>query len=80
MRFNLDERGDWVVHPADLASKLGMTPESLQHQMRLGLVTSRIERGSDEDEGRSRVTVRTGRASWEGIFDVAGSLISERTS
>lgn len=78
MRFERDARGDWLVNPADLAQKLGMTPEYLQQQMRLGRVTSRIEIGTQEDEGRSRVTVRAGKASWEGTFDPSGSLISER--
>jgi hypothetical protein len=45
--------------------------------MKLGLVTSRVERGSHEDEGRLRVTVRCGNVSWRGIFDETGGVISE---
>ena len=77
MRFDRDEHGDWLVDPSDLARRLGLTSGDLRRRMRLGLVTSRIERGSDEDEGRLRVTVRVGRTAWQGTFNEAGRLISE---
>jgi hypothetical protein len=77
MRFDRDVRGDWLVDPSDLACRLGITSNDLQRRMKLGLVTSRVERGTQEDEGRSRVTVRCGNAAWRGIFDKAGCVISE---
>ncbi|AWN39960.1 DUF6522 family protein [Methylobacterium durans] len=78
MHFERDTRGDWVVDPEQLASRLGINPGQLRHEMRLGLVTSRIEGGRDADQGCWRVTVRTRKAGWQGIFNDAGCLIRER--
>ena len=44
MRFDRDEHGDWLVDPSDLARRLGLTSGDLRRRMRLGLVTSRMER------------------------------------
>lgn len=78
MHFERDTRGDWVIDPEQLASKLGINAAHLRHEMRLGLVTSRIEAGQGADEGYWRVTVRTRKAAWQGIIDDAGCLVSER--
>ncbi|GEP07763.1 DUF6522 family protein [Methylobacterium oxalidis] len=78
MRYDLDPSGNWVVDPDDLAAKLGLPSERLQSEMKLGLVRSRVERGSGDDEGRSRVTVQSRQAAWQGVFDLNGNLISER--
>ena len=77
MRFDRDVHGDWLVDPGELACRLGMTSADLRRRMRIGLVTSRIERGSQEDEGRLRVTVRAGTTAWQGTFDTDGELVSE---
>ncbi|KQQ14390.1 hypothetical protein ASF56_24355 [Methylobacterium sp. Leaf122] len=57
MHFERDTRGDWVIDPEQLASKLGINAAHLRHEMRLGLVTSRIEAGQGTDEGYWRVTI-----------------------
>ncbi|AWN42767.1 DUF6522 family protein [Methylobacterium durans] len=78
MRLDLDLRGSWLVDPRDLAARLGISVAYLKRQMSLGHVTSRLDPGRDEDEGRSRITIRVVTAAWEGIFDREGVLISER--
>ncbi len=50
---------DTVVISADaVAPRLGLTPEALQAEMQHGQVYCLVETGVDEDEGRTRVTVR----------------------
>jgi hypothetical protein len=78
MHFERDTHGDWVIDPEQLASKLGINPGHLRHEMRLGLVTSRIGAGKEADEGCWRVTIRTRKATWQGVIDEAGCLVSER--
>lgn len=78
MRLTLDQFGDWIVDPIEIAIRLNMTELHLRFLMKLGLVTSRIEAGSGDDEGRSRVTIRTHQIAWQGVFDEAGDLLSER--
>lgn len=78
MHFERDTHGDWVIDPEQLASRLGINPGHLRHEMRLGLVTSRIEAGEEADEGCWRVTIRTRKAVWQGVIDDAGWLVSER--
>ncbi|AWN43632.1 DUF6522 family protein [Methylobacterium durans] len=78
MRFNLDPHGSWLVDPRDLAARLGVSVSYLKRQMSLGLISSRVDPGRDDDEGRSRVTIRAVAAAWEGAFDRDGILLSER--
>ncbi|GEP12753.1 DUF6522 family protein [Methylobacterium gnaphalii] len=77
MHLALDTGGAWLVDPDELAGRLGIATSHLLSQMRRGLLTSRIEPGRDEDEGRYRVTVQAENAGWEGIFDGSGALLSE---
>jgi hypothetical protein len=78
MHLDRNGQGDWMIDPEQLASRLDINPGHLRHKMRLGLVTSRVEAGQDEDAGNWRVTVRVGQKAWQGIFDEAGGLTSER--
>jgi hypothetical protein len=78
LRFERDRDGSWLIDPDDLARHLGLSSGYLQRQMSLGRVTSRVEAGSGEDEGRHRVTVRLAAVAWQGIFDVGGRLVSEQ--
>jgi Family of unknown function (DUF6522) len=78
MHLDRNGQGDWIIDPEQLAARLGLNPGHLRHKMRLGLVTSRVEAGQDEDAGNWRVTVRVGQKAWQGIFDEAGGLTSER--
>ncbi|WP_246697036.1 DUF6522 family protein [Methylobacterium planeticum] len=58
--MHLDHTGqdDWILDPDQLASRLGLNSGHIRHKMRLGLVTSRVEAGHDEDEGNWRVRPR----------------------
>ena len=78
MHLDRNGQGSWFIDPEQLASRLDILPGHLRHKMRLGLVTSRVEAGQDEDAGNWRVTVRVDRKAWQGIFDEAGNLSSER--
>ncbi|TXN08261.1 hypothetical protein FV222_01110 [Methylobacterium sp. WL103] len=78
MRLARNDRGDWMLDPEQLHSRLMINPGLMPQKMRLALVTSRIEEGVDADDGRSRVTIRVANATWEGIFDHDGGLMSEK--
>ena len=78
MRLERNERGDWMLDPEQLHSRLMINPGLMRQKMRLGLVTSRIEKGVDADVGRSRVTITVANSIWEGIFDETGCLVSEK--
>ena len=51
MRLELDQTGDFVLDPAFLAARLSMEANELRRRMRLGLVTSLVERGAESDKG-----------------------------
>ncbi|ESR25766.1 DUF6522 family protein [Lutibaculum baratangense] len=44
------------VEASVLAEAFGLPPERIPVLMREGLITSRVERGLEEDEGRTRLT------------------------
>jgi hypothetical protein len=77
MRLERNEHGDWMLDPEQLYSRLMINPGLMRQKMRLGLVTSRIEKGVDTDVGKARVTIKVAKSIWEGIFDEDGRLISE---
>lgn len=78
MRLERNERGDWMLDPEQLHSRLMINPGIMRQKMRLGLVTSRIEEGFDADNGKTRVTIKVANSVWEGIFDEHGYLKSEK--
>jgi hypothetical protein len=55
-----------------------INPSRMRQKMQLGQVTSRIEKGIEEHVGTWRVTLRVAASVWEGIFDNAKMLMSER--
>ncbi|MBP2493840.1 hypothetical protein ABID82_004679 [Methylobacterium sp. PvP062] len=77
MRLDLDGQGGWLITPAQLAHRLGMSEPALRRQAALGHIDSRLDRGYGGDEGRSRVTVIVGKFGWQGIFHADGRLLSE---
>ena len=77
MRLDLDEKGGWLVRPAELAHRLGIEEWVLRSQAARGHMDSRLDRGYGRDEGRSRVTITVSTYSWQGIFGADGQLISE---
>jgi len=78
VRLERNERGDWMLDPEQLHSRLMINPGIMRQKMRLGLVTSRIEEGVDADSGKARVTIKVSNSIWEGIFDKDGRLESEK--
>ncbi|MFT4700761.1 MAG: Fe-S cluster biogenesis protein NfuA [Yoonia sp.] len=58
------EDGQVIIDPEYLAPKLGLTPDTLRAGMRNGDIVSRSETGTDDDAGKTRVTVRTPQRAW----------------
>lgn len=77
MKLETDSRGDFFVDPSMLAERLGLGAQELRRRMRLGLVTSTVEQGSQQDEGRRRLTVRNGNTVWRAIVDSDRTVLSE---
>ncbi|MCJ2059079.1 hypothetical protein MKL09_21375 [Methylobacterium sp. J-048] len=75
MRLDLGHKGDWIVDPRELASRLGVSMAVLKRQERLGQVEAWIKAGSQADQ--TCVTVRLHGKGWRGTFDGSGALISE---
>ncbi|MCJ2115904.1 DUF6522 family protein [Methylobacterium sp. J-001] len=75
MRLDLGHKGDWIVDPRELASRLGVSMAALKRHERLGQVEARIKSGSGT--GQTCVTVRLHGKGWRGTFDGSGALIAE---
>ena len=73
-----DEDGSFVLDAARLAKRFGWSAEELRDLMRRGLVTSRVERGEAEDEGRWRLSVRCGNRCWKAIMLADGTVVEEQ--
>ncbi|MEM8854920.1 MAG: DUF6522 family protein [Pseudomonadota bacterium] len=58
-----------------LAPKLGLTPEVLQANM--NQLVTRSETGIDEDEGRTRLTFRYGKAQWRIVIEPDGHVVED---
>ena len=50
--------GAIVLAAETVAPRLGLKPDALQAEMQRGQVCCLVETGVDEDEGRTRVTLR----------------------
>lgn len=77
MKLSCSTSGDLYVEPEFLAGRLCLTQQELRRRMRIGLVTSLVEAGAGDDEGRRRVTVRCGRIAWRAIVDHDNVVTSE---
>lgn len=77
MRLERDEKGDLFVDPDFLSAKLRVAPGELRRRMRMGLVASVVEQGIGDDEGRRRITIRSGRTAWRAILDADDRITSE---
>lgn len=77
MKLETDSTGDLFVDPGVLAGRLGLGAQELRRRLRLGLVTSAVERGMGEDEGCRRLTVRSGNTIWRAVIDGDNTVISE---
>src|ERR1700694_4378197 len=61
-----------VIAAETVAPRLGLKPEALQAEMQRGQVCCLVETGVDEDEGRTRVTVRYHARSWTLVIEPDG--------
>lgn len=59
-----------------IAESLGIEPAVVQPLMREGRITSRCERGVDEDEGRYRLTFFHGRLRALLVIDADGRMLT----
>ena len=64
--------GAVVLSAETVAPRLGLTPEALQAEMRRGHLCCLVETGVDEDQGRTRVTVRWRARSWTVVIEPDG--------
>lgn len=76
--FVRDRDGSFVLDAARLAKCFGWSAEELRELMRRGLVTSRVERGEGEDEGRWRLSVRCGNRRWQAVMLPDGTVTDEQ--
>jgi len=67
--------GEIMIDATLLAPRLGLSPEALKTEMRMGLVYSIAETGADEDEGRTRLTFRYRSRTWVVVVEPDGSLV-----
>jgi hypothetical protein len=73
-----DENGEFLLPAEMLAARFGWPIETFRDMMRRGLVSSRVERGEGEDEGRWRLSVRCGNRRWQAIVEADGSVGDQR--
>lgn len=64
--------GAIVLAAETVAPQLGLKPEALQAEMQRGQICCLVETGVDEDEGRTRVTVRYHARSWTLVIEPDG--------
>ncbi len=67
--------GEITVDAELLASKLGLSSETLKQEMRRGLVYSTVERGEEEDAGNTRLTFRYRASVWRVVIEPNGKLV-----
>ena len=60
--------GDFTIDAALVAEGFGWSNEMLRDNMRRGLVTSVVERGEGEDEGKWRLSMRCGNRRWQAVI------------
>ncbi|CAH1667678.1 conserved hypothetical protein [Hyphomicrobiales bacterium] len=73
-----DASGAFVLDARRIAARFGWSEEEWHGMQRRGLVTSRVERGEDEDQGRWRLSVHCGNRRWFAIVTEEGAVIEEK--
>jgi hypothetical protein len=66
--------GEVTVEASYLATRLGLSVDRLQAEMRRGIVYGVVERGVGEDAGRLRVTFCYRARVWTAVIQPDGSL------
>lgn len=73
-----DAGGSFVIDAEKIAARFGRSAGEWRDMQRRGLVTSRVERGEGDDEGRWRLSVICGNRLWLAVVADDGALIEER--
>ncbi len=76
--LTLDVAGEFQLPAELLATRFGWPTQTLRDMMRRGFVTSRVERGEGEDEGRWRLSVRCGNRRWQAVVEVDGRVSEQK--
>jgi len=75
-RLEPDADGGFTVDAGLLAERFGWSVDQLRTSMRLGQVTSLIERGEGADSGSWRLTFHCGNRRWRAVVD-NGRIVDE---
>jgi hypothetical protein len=75
MRLQPLENGGFEIEARDLGALLGLTEEEVRRRMEAGRITTRIERGLGEDEGRFRVTFTHDDGWVRLVLDAGGKVL-----
>lgn len=73
----LIDRGDVQVDASIIADGLRLAPALVQPLLREGHITSRLERGVDEDTGKCRLTFVHGRRRLRLVIDETGHVLEQ---
>ena len=74
--MTMEIANDGVTIPAEtLASYFGLSPADMLGLMREGAITSRLEKGNDEDAGRYRLTFWHAGQWLRLTCDVGGNIV-----
>lgn len=71
--------GDFVIDAALLVDAFGLPQEEIKSRMRNGAITSRCEKGVDEDTGRWRLTFQHEGRACRFTVDDAGTVLKRTT-
>ncbi|NKN36114.1 hypothetical protein HFC70_07055 [Agrobacterium sp. a22-2] len=77
MQIERDPNGDFILQPADLAERFGLTSDDFRRKMQKGLLASTVEVGEGEDAGTCRLSLRLGNRLWRAILDSEDRVMSE---
>jgi len=72
-----DMDGDFVVDAEQVASRFGLSPDAMRHHMKRGAVVSIVEKGTGEDEGNCRLSLRLGNRIWRAVIGPDFEVIAE---
>lgn len=73
------ENGTVAIDASVIAEGLGIALPLLREQMRAGEITSRSERGIDDDNGRYRLSFFSEHRRFRVVVDQAGAIIQRST-
>ena len=73
------DQGDVQVDAAIIAAGLRLAPALVRPLMRAGRITSRLERGVDDDAGRYRLTFLHRKRQLQLVIDEDGQVIEQAT-